>query len=54
MLPLSRGLYRIARAGLLGAAALAMVALGACSDYAGNLPKHMRPLDAKTRTLVDR
>ncbi len=30
------------------------LALASCSDYGGSLPKHMRPLDAKTRALVER
>ncbi len=45
---------RIGRAGLVLAAALAALALASCSDYSGSLPKHMRPLDAKTRALVER
>ena len=45
---------RVARAGLTFAAGLAVLALAACSEYEGSLPKHMRPLDAKTRKLVER
>ncbi len=45
---------RIGRAGLVLAAGLAAMALASCSDYGGSLPKHMRPLDAKTRALVER
>ena len=47
-------LSRVARAILICAAGLAVLALGACSEYEGSLPKHMRPLDAKTRKLVER
>jgi murein L,D-transpeptidase YafK len=45
---------RVGRAGLLAAAGLVALALAACSDYGGTLPKHMRPLDSKTRDLVER
>ncbi len=45
---------RIGRAGLIAAAGLVALALASCSDYGGSLPKHMRPLDEKTRNLVDR
>ncbi len=45
---------RIGRAGLLLAVGLAALALASCSDYGGSLPKHMRPLNSKTRSLVDR
>ncbi len=45
---------RIGRAGLLLAVGLAALTLASCSDYSGSLPKHMRPLDSKTRALVDR
>ncbi len=45
---------RIGRAGLLLAVGLAALVLASCSDYSGSLPKHMRPLDSKTRALVDR
>ncbi len=45
---------RVARAGLILAAGLAALTLAACSDYEGSLPKHMRPLDSKTRNLVER
>jgi len=45
---------RIGRAGLIFAAALATMTLASCSDYGGSLPKHMRPLDSKTRALVER
>ncbi len=45
---------RIGRAGLLLAAGLAVLVLAACSDYGGSLPKHMRPLDSKTRVLAER
>lgn len=45
---------RLVRAGLAVAAGLAVLAVGACSDYEGALPKHMRPLDEKTRKLVER
>jgi murein L,D-transpeptidase YafK len=44
---------RIGRAGLL-LAGLALLSLAACSDYGGSLPKHMRPLDSKTRALAER
>jgi len=47
-------LSRVARAILICAAGLAVLALGACSEYEGSLPKHMRPLDAKTRKVVER
>jgi len=42
------------RAGLAIATGFAVLAIGACSDYEGALPKHMRPLDEKTRKLVER
>jgi murein L,D-transpeptidase YafK len=45
---------RLVRVGLAVAAGLAVLAVGACSDYEGALPKHMRPLDEKTRKLVER
>ena len=45
---------RIGRASLALAAALVALTLASCSDYSGTLPKHMRPLDAKTRALVER
>ena len=45
---------RIARAGLVLAAGLAVLTLAGCAEYEGALPKHMRPLDAKTRNLVER
>ena len=48
------GFSRIARAGLLAVAGLATLALASCSDYDGALPKHMKPLDEKTRQLVER
>ncbi len=47
-------LSRIGRAGLVLAAALVALSLASCSDYGGTLPKHMRPLDKKTRSLVER
>jgi murein L,D-transpeptidase YafK len=47
-------LSRIGRASLALAAALVALTLAACSDYNGSLPKHMRPLDAKTRALAER
>ena len=47
-------LSRVARASLLIAAGLAVLALAGCAEYEGALPKHMRPLDAKTRNLVER
>ena len=47
-------LSRVARGILICAAGLAVLALAACSEYEGALPKHMRPLDAKTRNLVER
>ena len=47
-------LSRVARAILMCAAGLAVFALAACSEYEGALPKHMRPLDTKTRNLVER
>src|SRR5256885_1614325 len=43
----------IGRLGLIAAGLLALM-LGACSDFEGVLPKANRPLDAKTRDLVDR
>lgn len=45
---------RIVRAGLLLAAGLAVLTLAGCAEYEGVLPKHLRPLDAKTRNLVER
>ena len=42
------------RAGLLVFAGLMLAGLGACSDYEGALPKHMRPLDSGTRALIER
>ena len=39
---------------MLAAVAPVLLALAACSDYSGSLPKHMRPLDSATRTLVER
>jgi murein L,D-transpeptidase YafK len=45
---------RIRSASLVLAAALAAVTLASCSDYSGSLPKHMRPLDQKTRAVVER
>jgi len=48
------GFSRFKRAGLLALAGAASLALASCSDYGGSLPKHMRPLDEKTRELVDR
>lgn len=47
-------LSRIGRAGLVLAAAAVALSLASCSDYGGTLPKHLRPLDRKTRTLVER
>jgi murein L,D-transpeptidase YafK len=47
-------LSRVARASLLLAAGLVALTLAACSEYEGSLPKHMRPLDNKTRALVER
>jgi murein L,D-transpeptidase YafK len=47
-------LSRVARASLILAAGLVALTLAACSEYEGSLPKHMRPLDSKTRNLVDR
>jgi murein L,D-transpeptidase YafK len=47
-------LSRVARASLILAAGLVALTLAACSEYEGSLPKHMRPLDAKTRALVER
>jgi len=47
-------LPRIGRAALVLAAGLLTLGLAACSDYEGALPKANRPLDAKTRDLVDR
>ena len=47
------GFNQVRRVGLL-AAGFAALALAGCSDYGGSLPKHMRPLDSKTRELVDR
>jgi murein L,D-transpeptidase YafK len=35
-------------------AGVLLLGLGACSDYSGSLPKHMRPLDAGTRALIER
>ncbi len=48
------GFTWIGRAGAILAAGLVAMTLAACSDYTGSLPKHMRPLDSKTRTLVER
>jgi murein L,D-transpeptidase YafK len=48
------GFSRILQAGLAASAGLALLSLAACSDYSGALPKHMRPLDQKTRELVER
>lgn len=45
---------RIGRGGVAAAVGLATLALTACSDYTGTIPKHMRPLDNKTRALLDR
>jgi murein L,D-transpeptidase YafK len=45
---------RIGRLGLVAAAGLLALALASCSDYGGVLPKQMRPLESKTRDLVDR
>ena len=45
---------QIGRLGLAAAAGIMALALASCSDYGGVLPKHMRPLDSKTRDLVDR
>ncbi|MGH6926634.1 MAG: L,D-transpeptidase family protein [Propylenella sp.] len=47
-------LSRFLRTGAMAVAVPALMALSACSDYSGSLPKHMRPLDSATRTLVDR
>ena len=44
----------IARAGLVAPPDWRRWRLASCSDYGGSLPKHMRPLDAKTRKLVER
>lgn len=46
--------WKTLRAGMLVAAVPAVLALGACSDYSGSLPKHMRPLDSGTRVLLER
>jgi murein L,D-transpeptidase YafK len=48
------GFTQFKRAGLLALVGAASLALASCSDYGGSLPKHMRPLDEKTRELVDR
>src|SRR5262245_4732139 len=45
---------RIFRLGLVAAAGLVSLALASCSDYGGVLPKANRPLDPKTRNLVER
>ncbi len=45
---------RIGRSALILAAGLLMLGLGGCSDFEGVLPKANRPLDAKTRDMVDR
>jgi murein L,D-transpeptidase YafK len=45
---------RIGRALLVAVAGFAVLAVAGCSDYGGTLPKHMRPLDEKTRKLADR
>ena len=45
---------RLVRTGLLVAAGFVVLAVAACSGYEGALPKHMRPLDPKTRALVER
>jgi murein L,D-transpeptidase YafK len=39
---------------MIASAGLMLAGLAACSDYSGALPKHMRPLDSATRTLVER
>ncbi len=44
----------IGRASALLAVGLATMALAACSDYGGSLPKAMRPLDQKTQALIER
>jgi murein L,D-transpeptidase YafK len=48
------GFSRLLRIGTVAAAGLAALVLAACSDYGGSLPKHMRPLDSKTRDLVEK
>ena len=48
------GFSRIRRAGLMAAAGLLTLTLGACSDYVGKIPKHLAPLDAATRSLVEK
>ena len=45
---------RVARAGLILAAGLAALTLDAFSNYEAAPPKHMRPIDAKGRDLVER
>lgn len=48
------GFSRLPRFGMLAVVGLAALALASCSDYGGSLPKHLRPLDSKTRELIDR
>jgi murein L,D-transpeptidase YafK len=45
---------RVCRAGVVAVAGILLLGLGACSDYSGTLPKHMRPLDSGTRALIER
>ena len=44
----------VRRAAALALAGAAVLLLGACNDYVGKIPKHMAPLDAATRELVDK
>jgi murein L,D-transpeptidase YafK len=46
-------LSRLRSAALLAAVGLAGLTLAACTDYAGNLPKHLRPLSSATRALIE-
>ena len=43
---------RIRRAGAFAAVGLAALALAACTEYASNMPKHMRPLPSELKTQV--
>jgi murein L,D-transpeptidase YafK len=45
---------RVRRTGALALAGCAVLLLAACNDYVGKIPKHMAPLDAATRELVDK
>ena len=44
----------LARGRALAAVGLTALALGACTDFVGKIPKHLAPLDASTKALVEK